>query len=71
VGELARSVAAKARDWVGYPKLSCSFCGRAESRVSRLVAGKSAHICDSCVAECVAVLDQYGGFDMPGPTQAH
>ena len=52
--DLARSVAAKTRSWVGYPKLTCSFCGRDETEVARLVAGGSAYICDSCIALCVA-----------------
>jgi len=48
-------------------KLTCSFCGRAEDRVERLVAGASAHICDECVAKCAAVLEQHGGFVMAAP----
>ncbi len=69
--DLARSVVAKTRSWVGHPKLTCSFCGRDETQVSRLVAGSSAHICDSCIAECVAVLEKHGGFDRPAPTQSN
>jgi len=67
---LVRSAAGRMRDWTGYPKLSCAFCGRNEDRVARLVAGRSAHICDSCIAECVTVLDRHGGFDRPAPTQS-
>jgi ATP-dependent Clp protease ATP-binding subunit ClpX len=47
---------------VRYPKLSCSFCGRDETKVSRLVAGGSAHMCDGCIAECVAVLEKQDNF---------
>jgi ATP-dependent Clp protease ATP-binding subunit ClpX len=53
------------------PKLRCSFCGRGEDEVERLVAGKSAHICDSCIGACVTVLEQHGGFDKPGPNHTH
>ena len=73
--DLPRSVVAKTRSWVRYPKLSCSFCGRDETKVSRLVAGGSAHMCDGCIAECVAVLEKQDtlegnpGFDRPVPTQ--
>jgi ATP-dependent Clp protease ATP-binding subunit ClpX len=73
--DLARSAVAKTRSWVGYPNLTCAFCGRNETKVSRLVAGASAHICDSCIAECVAVLERQNnlqknpGFDRPAPTQ--
>jgi len=49
--ELAWSVIAKARSWVGHPKRYCAFCGRDEIQVARLVAGSSAHICDSCIAD--------------------
>jgi ATP-dependent protease Clp ATPase subunit len=30
--------------------------------VERLVSGASAYICDACIADCVAVLEQHGGF---------
>jgi ATP-dependent protease Clp ATPase subunit len=55
----------------GRPLLRCAFCGRDERQVPRLVAGAFAHICDSCITECVAVLEQHGGFDRPSPTQPH
>jgi ATP-dependent Clp protease ATP-binding subunit ClpX len=41
------------------PALRCSFCGRDADHVERLVAGASAHICDHCIAECVAVLERH------------
>lgn len=47
--------------------LHCSFCGRDEHAVARLVAGAAAYICDACIHDCVSVLQQNGGFDMPGP----
>lgn len=31
-------------------KLSCSFCGRSEDEVAKLVVGARAYICDTCVA---------------------
>ena len=31
-------------------KLSCSFCGKEETEVRKLVAGAQAYICDECVA---------------------
>jgi ATP-dependent Clp protease ATP-binding subunit ClpX len=30
--------------------LRCSFCGKDETQVAKLVAGPKAHICDACVA---------------------
>ena len=31
-------------------KLRCSFCGKSEDQVKKLVAGAKAYICDECVA---------------------
>jgi ATP-dependent Clp protease ATP-binding subunit ClpX len=30
--------------------LHCSFCGKSEKEVAKLVAGRNAFICDECVA---------------------
>lgn len=30
-------------------KLHCSFCGKSETEVAKLVAGPHVYICDSCV----------------------
>ena len=38
----------------------CSFCGRSEERVKRLIAGPSVYICDECVALCQGDPDQRG-----------
>jgi len=35
--------------------LRCSFCGRSEHEVAKLVAGRRAFICDTCIGLCVAV----------------
>lgn len=43
-------------------RLSCSFCRRDADTVQRLVAGASAYICDACISDCVAILEQHGGF---------
>ncbi len=32
--------------------LSCSFCGKPQQLVSKLVVGPSVHICDECIAVC-------------------
>ncbi len=45
-------------------KSACSFCGRSQSEVRRLIAGPNAFICDECVSLCtdmVAELDQKAG----------
>lgn len=36
----------------------CSFCGRPEEAVEKLVAGPDVYICDRCIVLCSGVLDQ-------------
>jgi len=36
----------------------CSFCGREKSQVKLLIAGIDAHICDSCVVQAQAILQE-------------
>ena len=52
-------------------RLRCSFCGRRSEDVGRLVAGAKAYICDTCISECVAVLQDNGGFETPRPSRVH
>jgi ClpX C4-type zinc finger len=54
-----------------HKRLRCSFCGRKAEDVERLVAGAKAYICDACIAECVAVLQDNGGFGTPRPDRVH
>ncbi len=35
----------------------CSFCGRPESEVSKMIAGQGVYICDECVDACNVILD--------------
>jgi hypothetical protein len=39
------------------PRLSCSFCGKSEANVAKLLAGPRVHICDACVAVCTKILE--------------
>jgi len=36
---------------------TCSFCGKKQSDVGRIVAGPTVGICNECVALCIDVLD--------------
>lgn len=38
-------------------QLKCSFCGKPQSQVSRLVAGPGVYICDECIHICMDILD--------------
>ncbi len=40
----------------------CSFCGKPEEMVGRLIAGNGVYICDQCVELCMNILDQSGQF---------
>jgi ATP-dependent Clp protease ATP-binding subunit ClpX len=39
-------------------KLRCSFCGKGEDQVKKLVAGAQALICDQCVAIADRIMKQ-------------
>jgi ATP-dependent Clp protease ATP-binding subunit ClpX len=36
--------------------LKCSFCGKSEKEVDKLVAGPGVYICDACVELCNQVI---------------
>lgn len=36
----------------------CSFCGRTEEAVEKLISGPSVYICDKCVRLCTGILDK-------------
>ncbi len=37
---------------------TCSFCGRAEDAVEKLISGPNAYICDKCVALCLDIIQK-------------
>jgi len=36
----------------------CSFCGKSQSEVKKIIAGPGVYICDSCVAVCKTIIDK-------------
>ncbi len=48
----------------------CSFCGREKKEVNLLIAGMEGHICDNCVEQAHAIVEEEfkkeGGFDTKG-----
>ena len=49
--------------------LHCSFCGRSEHEVAKLVAGPNVYICDTCIHLATAIIDSEAGappVDTPG-----
>jgi ATP-dependent Clp protease ATP-binding subunit ClpX len=45
--------------------IKCSFCGRGQDEVSRLVSGPSVYICSECVKLCNDILDGEADRDLP------
>lgn len=40
----------------GIKQVCCSFCGKSQSQVKRMVAGPGVYICDECVALCEEII---------------
>ena len=57
--------------------LRCSFCGKPQSQVRRLVAGPGVYICDECVEMCMDIVEdaireseattEHVQYDLPKP----
>ena len=53
--------------------LKCSFCGKSQEQVRKLIAGPGVYICDECVDLCNEILDEElfeAGNNMPAPQAA-
>jgi hypothetical protein len=46
-------------------QLKCSFCGKSEQEVKKLVAGPRVYICDECVAMAVHIMQCEPIGEMP------
>jgi len=49
--------------------LKCSFCGKSQEQVRKLIAGPGVYICDECVELCNEILDEEL-FSAPTPAPA-
>ena len=38
------------------PTMHCSFCGKSQHAVAKLIAGPKVYICDECVEVCITIL---------------
>ena len=38
--------------------LSCSFCGKSQKEVKKLIAGPSVYICDECIGLCNDIISE-------------
>ena len=52
-------------------QLKCSFCGKPQSQVNRLVAGPGVYICDECIHICTEILKENVDDGMEGPKGEH
>lgn len=39
--------------------LYCSFCGNPQHQVQKLITGPSVSICDECIDQCTAIMDDH------------
>lgn len=42
--------------------LKCSFCGKTQDRVRKLIAGPGVYICDECINVCTSILEEDFGI---------
>lgn len=38
--------------------IRCSFCGKSQTLVDRLIAGNGSYICDECIRLCMSIIDE-------------
>ena len=49
--------------------LSCSFCGKSQREVKKLIAGPTVYICDECIELCNDIIaEEYGQEEPSGPS---
>ena len=56
-------------------QLRCSFCGKGQKEVKKLIAGPGVYICDECIDLCMDIIDEEkdkestvkGAFRVPKP----
>ena len=50
-------------------EIYCSFCGKPQDMVLRMIAGNGAYICDRCVDLCMNILEQSGEVERSSPNK--
>jgi len=51
-------------------ELACSFCGKSQREVRKLIAGPSIYVCDECIKVCNDLIATDVERTMPPPTVA-
>ncbi|MGG5171452.1 ATP-dependent Clp protease ATP-binding subunit ClpX [Pseudarthrobacter sp. J1738] len=56
--------------------LKCSFCGKSQKQVRKLIAGPGVYICDECIELCNEIIEEelaevadLGNFELPKPRE--
>ena len=49
-------------------EIRCSFCGKPQSSVHKLIAGPNVYICNECIEICQSSLDEEFGYEADTPT---
>ncbi|MEX0993340.1 MAG: ATP-dependent Clp protease ATP-binding subunit ClpX [Solirubrobacterales bacterium] len=59
-------------------QLLCSFCGKSQRQVKKLIAGPGVYICDECIDLCNEIIDEeltaaptFDGESLPKPTEIY
>ena len=50
--------------------LTCSFCGKSQDEVKKLIAGPTVYICDECIELCNDIIDEEARLDQASDTQS-
>ena len=62
----AKSTMDRRRDDHQNGNLSCSFCGKSQKEVRKLIAGPTVYICDECIGLCNDIIAEEIEKDEPG-----
>ena len=53
----------------GKKEIRCSFCGRTQEQVDRIIAGPGAYICNECVELCMEIIADEHGQPVAAPAE--
>jgi ATP-dependent Clp protease ATP-binding subunit ClpX len=54
-----------------FGNLTCSFCGKSQREVKKLIAGPSVYICDECIDLCNDIIREEGAKGVGGAATAN
>jgi ATP-dependent Clp protease ATP-binding subunit ClpX len=50
--------------------LACSFCGKSQKEVKKLIAGPTVYICDECIELCNDIIAEEASRDSDAPSSS-